>query len=174
MTFLLVDQSPSTVFFEGIGCLICWYIYSSTVTWYRLRHIPGPFVASFSYLWIASVTRSGRQYEIYRDLRKKYDVSLVRVGPNDLTTDDPDIIRRVSSAKGDYRKGQAYTGNRFNPYIQTMFTILDPVEHDKAKAKVAAAYSGRETPALESDVDEQLRNMGKQIPRVLVAFLAFL
>ncbi|KAK9419585.1 putative Pisatin demethylase 7 [Seiridium unicorne] len=40
-----------------------------------------------------------------------------------------------------------------------MFTILDPEQHDKVKAMVAAAPSGRDTPGLESNVDDQVRSL---------------
>ncbi|KAH6660209.1 cytochrome P450 [Truncatella angustata] len=104
--------------------------------------------ASFSYFWITS-----------RVLCKRYGSSLVRIGPNDLTTDNPDVIRMISSAKSIYRMGEANTGNRFNPYNETMFEILEPERHDQMKAKVAAAYSGRDTPGLESNVDEQIKSL---------------
>lgn len=159
MGLLVSDPHPATLLLEAIGCLTLWYITSSIIAWYRLRHISGPFLASFSYLWIARVTNSGKQYEIYRDLYKDYDSSLVRIGPNDLTTDDPDVIRMMSSAKSLYWKGEANTGNRFNPYHENMFIMLEPERHDKMKAKVAAAYSGRDTPALETNVDDQVQNL---------------
>ncbi|KAH8199926.1 hypothetical protein TruAng_005922 [Truncatella angustata] len=40
-----------------------------------------------------------------------------------------------------------------------MFEILEPERHDQMKAKVAAAYSGRDTPGLESNVDEQIKSL---------------
>ncbi|KAK6062752.1 Pisatin demethylase 7 [Seiridium cupressi] len=65
----------------------------------------------------------------------------------------------MSSAKNLYRRGEANKGNRFNPYHDTMFTVLDPEQHDKVKAMVAAASSGRDTPGLESNVDDQVRSL---------------
>lgn len=155
----MTQSHPTTIAMAFLSCGVFWYLVSSIAAWWRLRHIPGPPLASFSYFWIASVTHSGKQYEIYRDLCNKYQSSLVRIGPNDLTTDNPDVIRMMSSAKSLYWKGQANTGNRFNPYHEVMFTMLDPERHDKMKAKVAAAYSGRDTPRLESNVDDQIQNL---------------
>jgi hypothetical protein len=137
---------------------IVWFAISSFRSWYRLRHIPGPFLASFSYLWLARVASSGRQYYIYRDLCNEYG-PLVRVGPNELTTDDPETIRKMSAARSSYGKDQWYLGGRFNPYFPTMFSTMDPVAHDAVKAKTAGAYSGREASALESGVDAQIKNL---------------
>lgn len=77
--------------------------YRLAAAWYRLQHFQGPFLASFSYLFIANSQRSGRTYKIYTDLNKRYG-PLVRIGPNKLATDDPDVIRKMSSARSTYRR----------------------------------------------------------------------
>lgn len=88
------------------GPVLCYGI-QAVVTWHRLRHIPGPSLASFSYLWLAKVTRSTRQWYIYRDLPKQYG-PLVRVGPNEISTDDPETIRKVSGVRSPYGKDSWY------------------------------------------------------------------
>ncbi|KAI1438062.1 cytochrome P450 [Xylaria sp. CBS 124048] len=145
--------------FTAIGTLIAGYVVASTVyQWHRLRYIPGPFLASFSYLWVGYSGFSGKQYEIYRPLGEKYG-PLVRIGPMELSTDDPEIIRRISNAKSSYPRSGWYDGARFHPTSDAMFTMLDPTTHDNHKAKTALGYSGRETPDLESAVDEQIENL---------------
>ncbi|KAI1503526.1 cytochrome P450 [Biscogniauxia marginata] len=138
--------------------LIIWYLVSAVYSGYRLRYFRGPFLASFSYLWLARMTLSGKQYENALAVGEKYG-SLARIGPNDLFTSDPELIRRMSNAKINYRKSSWYDGNRFNPYNPIMFTIQDPLVHDKVKMKVAAGYSGRDIPAFESDIDTQVINL---------------
>ena len=41
-------------------------------SWYRLRHIPGPFAASVSQLWMVKYALSGRFHERLRDVSEKY------------------------------------------------------------------------------------------------------
>lgn len=159
MGLLISNPHPASFIIEPVGCLVLWYIITSLLAWYRLRHIPGPFLARFSYLWTFGATRSGKQYEIYRDLNDQYQSSLVRIGPYDLVTNDPDVIRLMSNAKGVYRRGDANSGNRFNPHHQTLLNMLEPKRHDQFKTKVAPAYSGRDTPGLESNVDDQLKSL---------------
>ncbi|KAI0124017.1 pisatin demethylase [Xylariales sp. AK1849] len=133
------------------------YIVSSSVlSWWRLRHIPGPSLASFSYLWLANVATSGKQYWLYRNLPQRYG-PLIRVGPNELSTDDPDVIRKINGARNGYQRDPWYKAARFDPYHDNVFTILGADKHDRFKAKIAGAYSGRETPGAEVIVDDQIR-----------------
>jgi len=139
--------------------LLIGYFFASTFyQWQRLRHIPGPTIASFSYAWLAYCGYTGLQHEWKKHLGDKYG-SLARVGPNELLTDDPETLRRISNAKSSYPRSTWYDGARFHPSLNTMFTTVDPVEHDKIKAKVAYGYSGRETPGLEAAIDEQIANL---------------
>ncbi|KAK2028153.1 cytochrome P450 [Colletotrichum zoysiae] len=169
MNNLLASSQTSSFVVGSLVCLVLWYITTSLIAWYRLRHIPGPFFARFSYYWTFRTTRSGKQYEIYRDINDKYGSSLVRIGPYDLVTNDPEVIRIMSSAKGIYRRGDANSGNRFNPHHLTLLNMLDPKPHDQFKTKVAPAYSGRDTPGLESNVDDQLKNLISLIRRKHIA-----
>ncbi|KAI8946481.1 cytochrome P450 [Xylaria longipes] len=145
--------------FPVLYSLVAGYFLASTIyQWQRLQHIPGPFIASFSYLWIGYSGWSGKQYEIHKVLGEKYG-PLVRIGPNEISTDDPETIRRISSAKSAYPRSGWYDGARFHPESDAMFSMLEPVRHDKYKAKASHGYSGRETPGLESAIDEQIANL---------------
>lgn len=146
------------------SCAVLWYLISAFASWYRLRHIPGPFLAAFSYLWWAPISFHVKHYETKKVLNEKFG-PLARVGPNELTTDDPDVLRRINNAKSTYAKGRWYDGNRFNPYHPTMFIMLDIEGHDKMKAMLSPGYSGRETVGVEQDVDDQLKNLVDMIRR---------
>lgn len=142
-----------------LSILAAGYFLGSTLyQWHRLRHIPGPFLASFSYLWLANSGWCGRQHDIHKDLAEKYG-PLVRIGPNEVSTDDPETIRRITSAKSAYPRSGWYDGARFHPEADAMFTMLDPARHDKHKAKTSFGYSGREVPDLESAFDGQIQNL---------------
>ncbi|KAI3329952.1 cytochrome P450 [Ustulina deusta] len=148
--------------------LVVGYFLASTLyQWHRLRYIPGPFLASFSYLWIGYSGWSGKQYEIHKLLGEKYG-PLVRIGPNEVSTDDPETIRRISNAKSVYPRSGWYDGARFHPDSDAMFTMVEPVRHDKYKAKTSHGYSGRETPGLESAINEQIGNLISLIRRKYV------
>ncbi|KAK5632781.1 hypothetical protein RRF57_008495 [Xylaria bambusicola] len=149
----------------ALCCLIAGYVLALTIyQWYRLRHIPGPLFASFSYLWIGYSGWSGKQYEMHKLLGGRYG-PLVRIGPNEVNTDDPETIRRISNAKSLYPRSGWYDGARFHPDSDAMFTMVEPSTHDKRKAMTSHGYSGRETPGLELAIDEQIGNLISTIRR---------
>lgn len=138
-----------------------YYLTTAVHSWYRLRHIPGPFLAKFSYLWLAYVQQSGRQYYIFRDEYTKYG-PLVRVGPNELSTSDPNVLRRMTSARSQYGKDSWYGGGRWNPYEHSMFSTTDMRTHDDIKSKTAIGY-GDKNSALEPGVDAQVTTLVRLI-----------
>ncbi|KAI1140433.1 cytochrome P450 [Hypoxylon sp. FL0543] len=147
--------SISSLFPYAAGLLLLSLVYSSVVAWYRLRHVNGPWAASFSHLYMAWITIKGQQSSSYRALNQKYG-SLVRIGPNDVITDDPEIIRRMNAARSKYRRSSWYNAMRMDPYLPSLFSILDTDEHDKLKAQLSFGYGGKENPTIEADVDDQL------------------
>ncbi|KAI4865910.1 cytochrome P450 [Hypoxylon rubiginosum] len=155
MPLLAIASDPAR--FSTILALlaITWYVTSAVYSWYRLRHVPGPFLASFSYLWLARLAYGGKQLEGYDLATRKYG-SLVRVGPSDLLTDDPEVIKRLSSAKSQYWKSKWYTGFRFNPHHLVMFIMRDPATHDQIKAQLMPGYSGRDISSVEPAVDSRI------------------
>lgn len=44
-------------------------------TWLRLRHIPGPFSAGFSELWLIKKTRGGRVHMETAEVCEKYGMA---------------------------------------------------------------------------------------------------
>jgi hypothetical protein len=83
---------------------------------------------------------------------------LARVGPNDLITDDPDIIRLMSSARSQYKRSEWYEAMRIDPYVDSIFSEMNVPIHDARRAKMATAYSGKENPTLESDIDKCIQS----------------
>ncbi|EDN97121.1 hypothetical protein SS1G_02049 [Sclerotinia sclerotiorum 1980 UF-70] len=104
------------------------------IVWSRLRHIPGPRFASFSKVWMLRAALSGRIPEVLNDVCETY-------GPNDLICSDPDVIRRMSTAKLGYRRSKFYSSFAFNPDRDTMLSTTDEEIHTHLKTKTAAGVS---------------------------------
>lgn len=136
----------------GFLALVIYFFASTLYQWYRLRKVPGPFLAGFSYLWVLRAILSANQSGIYRDLADKYG-RLVRVGPNDLITDDPEVLKRMSRARSPYGKDSFYSCTVKHPDHDNIFSMLDVATHDRVKAKLLGPYSGRATDAMEPIVD---------------------
>jgi len=71
--------------------------------YWRLRHIPGPFLASVTDLWRAKKQRSGPTKPWLQALHQQHG-SLVRIGPNTISVSDAASMKIVFSSKGDFRK----------------------------------------------------------------------
>lgn len=153
----------SSILAKALFVLAGYFLASTFYQWYRLRKVPGPFLASFSYLWVLGAVLSGNQSGVYCDLANKYDGRLVRVSPNDLITDDPEILKRMSRARSPYGKDTFYTSSLKHPDHDNMFSTLDVAAHDRIKAKLLGPYGGRETDAMEPIVDGSVEALVKYI-----------
>lgn len=76
--------------------LLVFWLGPTAKSWWRLRHVPGPRLASSSWLWSASKMFWG-QANAYEELNKYRLV--VRVGPNQVVVDDPSAFRQINGAR---------------------------------------------------------------------------
>ncbi|OAA58727.1 Cytochrome P450 [Cordyceps fumosorosea ARSEF 2679] len=123
--------------------------------YWRLRHFKGPFLAGFSRLWLVRSTWSGRAYLDFWDVTCKYG-SIARVGPNDLITDDPELVKYMYNIRSKFRRSSWYDGMRFDPTRHNLLSLRDEGAHRNLRAKMAAGYSGREVDGLEHKIDENI------------------
>lgn len=156
-----VNLSSAQLLPLGAGALLFYYVASSFAAWYRLRHIPGPFLASFSYLWLMRNNFLGiSSTQLVRI--KKYG-SLVRVAPNYVLTDDPVALRRISGARSIYGRDAWWTALRIDPRQDNMLTTMDTAAHDKLKAQTANGYNGRDGVDIEGGIDIQIEKLKDMI-----------
>lgn len=132
---------------------IFWLFVSTFKAWYRLSHVPGPFLASFSSLWIVKQVLKGRIAQGLLGLQEHG--RLVRVGPNYLLTDDPETLRQISAARSQYNRDEWWVSLSLTPGSTNLATILEAEPHDKVKAKMAAAYAGRDNMDSKQLLDSQ-------------------
>ena len=62
----------ATIAASLVGLLTAAFSARVAYRWYRLSHIPGPFWASFSSLWMVKVTLEGRAPEAWKEATDKY------------------------------------------------------------------------------------------------------
>lgn len=132
--------------------VVLYFLFTRTLTYLRLCHIPGPLISSVSYLPLIRATLSGRAHKKYVDLSKRYG-SLVRIGPQDLLASDPDLLRRMSSVRSPYQRSGWYSAVRLDPHVDNILSELNTREHDARRAKMASGYSGKDNTHLEADID---------------------
>lgn len=149
--------------FAAATVALGYYVISSFASWFRLRHVPGPFLASFSYLWLARIILLGITSDQLLSLRN-YG-SVVRIAPNYVLTDDPATLRRISGARSKYGRDAWWTGLRIDPRRDNMLTTTDVAAHDHLKAQTANAYSGRDHVDIEESINTQLVKLKDLIRR---------
>ncbi|KAM0327966.1 hypothetical protein ACHAQA_005365 [Verticillium albo-atrum] len=123
--------------------------------WCRLRHIPGPRWAAFSKWWMLRNTLGGKMHLALKRACDEYG-PVVRIGPNDLVTNDSEILRRMWAVRSPYRKGSFYDAVRFDPTRDNIISMRDDHAHNELRAKMAIGYSGKENKNLEASIDEQM------------------
>ncbi|SPO01705.1 related to pisatin demethylase [Cephalotrichum gorgonifer] len=161
----------STQAYSASAIILVLYLVGSTaLDWYRLRHIKGPFIATFSYFWLFRNSSSARHSDGFRAVAKKYG-PLARIGPNEVLTSDPEVVRRMGNtrAKPNYGRSSWYSVSSVDPYHPSLFSTLDTQGHDKLKAKLSFGYGGRENPSLEPGIDEQLVSLVDLIRRKYIS-----
>ncbi|KAM7208157.1 cytochrome P450 [Naviculisporaceae sp. PSN 640] len=151
----------------SLGAFGLYYLVSSLTTWYRLRHVPGPFLASFSYLWLMKNNLLGISSTQLESL-KKYG-SVVRIGPNYVLTDDPIALRRISGARSPYGRDDWWKALRIDPRQDNMLTTMDTAAHDRLKAQTANGYNGRDKVDVEGGIDGQIDNLKGLIRRAYLS-----
>lgn len=67
--------------------------------------------------------------------------SLVRVAPDELITDDPDILRKISAVRSPYRRSGFYDGMRLEADYNHVLSERDENRHNDLRAKMGAGVS---------------------------------
>lgn len=134
------------------------YIVWSVQTYWKLRHIPGPFLWGWTVYPLFRLHMSGNQYHGFRDLSKKYG-KVVRIAPKTVLIYDADVFRRMSAPRSRFTRADFYVAFRLAPGKDNVFSQRDEKIHEDLRRKMAAGYSGKEVPTLEPDIDECVREL---------------
>lgn len=153
----LSSLGGTTVLGLAVAIAFSWFFVSTFKEWRRLSHVPGPFFASVSSLWIVRHVLKGRIAAALLGLQKHG--RLVRVGPNYLLTDDPETLRQISAARSEYNRDEWWRSLSMTPGQDNLGSILEIGPHDKVKAKMAAGYAGRDNMDMEKKVEAKIAHL---------------
>lgn len=67
--------------------------------------------------------------------------SIVRIGPNQLVTNDPEVLRKLSAVRSPYRRSNWYDGMRLEADHDHVLSERDENRHNALRAKMAAGVS---------------------------------
>ncbi|KAK1980365.1 cytochrome P450 [Colletotrichum cereale] len=139
----------------AVSAFIAYGVASIVGQYQRLRHIRGPPGAGFSKWWLVRAVGGGRTHLDFYEACEEYG-SIVRVGPNDLITSDPDLMKRMLNVRTTYRRSNWYDGMRLKPGQDNVLSARDDELHHRLRSKMAAGYSGKEVENLEAKIDQNV------------------
>ncbi|KAK1974650.1 cytochrome P450 [Colletotrichum cereale] len=162
--------------------LVIWvsFLYAAALIvrqYLRLRHIPGPPLAGLSPLWLLRAACSGNMHLKLYEASQKYG-SLVRVGPRDVVTSDPDLMKHMLGVATKYTRSDWYNAMRLDPWHDNVLSSRDDATHSKLRSQMARGvgcilfrvtnvfsrttnmvmtkYSGKEVIDLEARIDDNV------------------
>ncbi|KAI0860189.1 cytochrome P450 [Xylaria cubensis] len=148
---------PVTLLLYSVGLCLLAAIAREFISWQRLRHIPGPPLASITSLWMVKKSLSGTFHSHLRHVAEEYG-SLARIGPNELLSTDPDVLRMISAVRSPYTKGVFYETGRVTPGEDTIVSLRNDEEHRALRAKMGTAFGGKENEGFgfSAGIDRQI------------------
>ncbi|CAI7654472.1 unnamed protein product [Penicillium glandicola] len=123
-----------------------------------LRRFPGPFLAGWTNLWRILHVRQGKYHMVIHELHKKYG-PVVRIGPNVLDLDIPELIKTIYNIKSDYLKTEFYHGSSAKnngKIIYNLFSECNPQLHAQQKRPISKHYSLTGVLPLEPHIDDMI------------------
>lgn len=84
---------------------------------------------------------------------------IVRVGPNELVTNDPVVLKRMSAVRSPYRRSAWYDGARLEPEYDSVFSETNEERHNMLRSKAAMGYSGKDNEYLEQSIDDNIGSL---------------
>lgn len=146
---------------------LLWYLTTAAASYLRLRHIPGPFFSRISYLPHLYTILTTRLKLAYEPIHGLYQNSpFIVIAPGTVVTNDPDALRHIAAARSTYKRDDWYRAAKFHREFDSIASIIDTEEHDRAKARTASGYSGREVGTeLEPAIDAVIASLLELIRR---------
>ncbi|KAM7218509.1 putative cytochrome P450 [Rhypophila decipiens] len=138
-----------TIFFILTTATVASYFRS----WYRLRHVPGPFLNSLTALVQLKKVYDGKYHLYLEGLHQKYG-PLVRIGPGEVMFSDPDTFKRVNGIRSQYTRGPFFEVMRAQPGKDHVFSTRDEQKHKELRAKMGPGYAGQQNQGFEKSLDK--------------------
>lgn len=155
------------VFLAAASTLVLLAFANAVRSYRRLSHISGPPFAAVSRLCMLKSFVGDRNHLNFYEVSLKYG-ALARIGPNQLITSDPDLMRRMSAPRAPYRRARWHETFRFKVGMDNLFSERDERKHEDMKKKLAAGYAGKDNPRFEAEIDERIQDLMNLIERKYV------
>ena len=150
----IVSKSLTSAIGALIGLGLIYFVVSTYLSFRKLQHIKGPWLASISLLWMFYYSCRGTLYLAVEDALRKYGKtqcpipqdsrvtdalvtgSPVRIGPDYIATDDPVIQRHMAAPRSPFLKGRWFRGMKFDPRLDNLLSMSDEKAHAELRTKL--------------------------------------
>ena len=129
----------------------------------KAPQFPGPFLAKISSLWLLIHTFSGKLNQHNAAILEEYG-SPVRIAHTKILTNDPVVLRYMSTSRSTFRRGTFYDAFSLQPLHKNVLSQKDEKLHNSLSAKLIRGYSSKDLPKLESDIESNITNTVKSHP----------
>ena len=127
----------------------------------KLRHIPGPFLASLTNIPRLRWVLTGKAHEVHTGLHRKYG-KLVRFGPNMVSVSDPAEIPNIYGFNGKYIKVRKAAERKPSPHVVWQQTVLLTAPQSNFYHVIMPYVKGKVLPGLFATQDENLHRVLKR------------
>ncbi|KAJ7598951.1 cytochrome P450 monooxygenase [Mycena floridula] len=114
-----------------------------------IRAIPGPFLAKFSDIWLAVVSRRGHRSETVHKLHQKYG-PIVRIAPNHVSIAEPDALAIIYAHGNGALKSSFY--DAFVSIQRGLFNTRDRHEHTRKRKIISHIFSQKSVVEFEPQI----------------------
>ena len=145
----------------ALATVLVWMLLS----YLRLRHVPGPFLASLTDLFRLFWVYKGNAGDKHTSLHRKYG-PLVRFGPNMVSVSAPSEIGVIYDIHGTFPKSNFYRALSFyvkGRAIPGLFATQDRRIHKLLRKPIAGIYSMTNLVSYEPMVDSTIRCFFEQL-----------
>lgn len=104
-----------------------------------LSHIPGPFAARLSSLWLTYHAWIGDEASLTKALHERYG-DIVRTGPNSVDIDDGAALAAIYTERGGFAKPDFYANFDIDGH-KSIFSETDPIRRAPRAKAVATLFS---------------------------------
>ena len=159
----LLGAKLAVTFYLLLLSTIVWTLYS----YFRLRHIPGPFTASLTnlprLLWVYGNQAGDKHTFLHREYGP-----IVRFGPNMVSVSSPSEIGTIYDIHGKFAKSDFYRVLSFyvkGKAIPGLFATQDRKIHTLLRRPIAGIYSMTNLVSYEPMVDSTIRCFFEQLDK---------
>ncbi|KAI0002785.1 cytochrome P450 [Xylariaceae sp. FL0662B] len=134
------EHAMISTFVLAISVILGWLAISDFTS--PLRRYPGPFLAKWTNWWRFALVLTGSYHEHVKNLHKQYG-PVVRIGPNLLDLDTPELVKTLYGSDESWRKTEFYKNSSMvvdGREIFHLFSEIDPASHARMKRRIAKFF----------------------------------